>query len=59
MNKVKNMELDSVPITDDYDLIVICTNHKEYRDINFKILNISVIDCSNCIEEKPNIYYQA
>lgn len=55
----KNIELKSVCISNNYDLIVICTDHKEYNDIDFQELNIPIVDCRNIVNKKPDIYLKA
>lgn len=50
---------ESVPITADYDVIVLCTNHREYADVDFTTLGVPVVDCRNAVSKRPGRYYQA
>ncbi len=49
----------SQPITSDYDAFVICTAHKEYRDLDFSEWDVPLIDSRNCARMKPPIFYAA
>jgi UDP-N-acetyl-D-glucosamine dehydrogenase len=49
----------SVPITDDYDLILISTAHDEYRRWDFTACPIPVVDTRNCVTAHPQFYYRA
>ena len=49
----------SQPIDKDYDLIVLCTGHEEYRDFNFKKLNVPFVDCRNFAQNVPAAKYAA
>lgn len=49
----------SQPIEAGYDLIVVCTHHKEYAAIDFAALGMPVVDCRNAVRKRPARYYQA
>ena len=49
----------SRPITADYDVIVLCTNHREYDDFDFTTLDVPLIDCRNAARRRPRRYYSA
>ncbi len=49
----------SSPVTDEYDLILVVTNHTQYRDFDFRDFSIPVVDSRNCISLKPKLYYKA
>ena len=49
----------SVEIEDNYDLIVVSTNHNEYKNFDFTDYSCPLVDSRNCIEQKPKKYYQA
>jgi UDP-N-acetyl-D-glucosamine dehydrogenase len=49
----------SVPITTDYDLILISTAHEEYRQWDFSACPIPVVDTRNCVKVRPTLYYRA
>ena len=49
----------SVPIDSSYDVVVLCTNHKEYERVDFKKLNIPLVDCRNACHDRPGNYYAA
>ena len=42
-----------------YDVIVLCTAHEEYRDFNFKELNIPFVDCRKFAQNIPVANYAA
>ena len=48
-----------VPISADYDAIILCTNHEEYALIDFSLFQIPLIDCRNAIRHRPTKYYAA
>jgi UDP-N-acetyl-D-glucosamine dehydrogenase len=48
-----------VPISSEYDAIVLCTNHKEYESIDFSTFGIPLIDCRNVITHREGNYYAA
>ncbi|MCX5807678.1 MAG: nucleotide sugar dehydrogenase [Proteobacteria bacterium] len=49
----------SVPISDDYDLILIATPHDEYRVIDFKSFGIPVVDTRNIVKSKNSCIFHA
>jgi UDP-N-acetyl-D-glucosamine dehydrogenase len=49
----------SVPITMDYDLILISTAHDEYQRLDFSDCPIPVVDTRNCVKARPKLYYRA
>src|SRR3984957_17128649 len=49
----------SLPITTEYDLILISTAHKEYQQWDFSACPIPVVDTRNCIQARPKLYYRA
>jgi UDP-N-acetyl-D-glucosamine dehydrogenase len=50
---------ESVPITADYDVLVVCTHHREYENFDFAGLGVPVVDCRNVVQKRPARYYQA
>ena len=49
----------SVPIVDKYDLILLSTDHSEYKDFDFSNFSCPIVDTRNCIKKRPQKYYQA
>jgi UDP-N-acetyl-D-glucosamine dehydrogenase len=49
----------SRPITADYDVLVLCTQHDEYRDFDFAALGVPLVDARNHARKKPARYYPA
>jgi UDP-N-acetyl-D-glucosamine dehydrogenase len=49
----------SVEIEDAYDLILVSTDHKEYKTYDFSGYACPLVDSRNCISKKPQKYYQA
>lgn len=49
----------SVPVGDDFDAIVICTAHDEYKQVDFSAFDIPVIDTRNCVAKKNAKYIRA
>jgi UDP-N-acetyl-D-mannosaminuronate dehydrogenase len=49
----------SVNIEDVYDLILLSTDHTEYKEFDFSNFLCPLIDTRNCIKNKPQKYYQA
>ncbi len=47
------------PISGDHDAIVLCTNHREYAEIDFSAFDIPLIDCRNAARQRPTRYYAA
>jgi UDP-N-acetyl-D-glucosamine dehydrogenase len=50
---------ESQPVTDAYDLLVLCTNHREYEAIDFGQLGVPLVDCRNAVKQRPSDYYPA
>lgn len=46
----------SVNVFSGYDLILLCTNHKEYSRIDFDTINTPIVDCRNFIKVKSKYY---
>jgi UDP-N-acetyl-D-glucosamine dehydrogenase len=51
--------IPSVPISDDFDAIVVCTDHDPYRIHDFTDYEAAVIDTRNAIARRPNHYHKA
>jgi len=49
----------SVDIEDQYDLILLSTDHKEYKTFDFTSFQAPLVDTRNCIQMKPTKYFQA
>lgn len=49
----------SVQIEDAYDLILLSTDHYEYKDFDFSNYSCPIVDARNCIKKRPQKYYQA
>ena len=49
----------SVEITDAFDLILLSTDHSEYRDFDFSDFSCPMVDSRNCMLKQPQKYYQA
>jgi UDP-N-acetyl-D-glucosamine dehydrogenase len=49
----------SVEIEDAYDLILVSTDHVEYKNFDFSNYSCPLVDSRNCISKKPQKYYQA
>jgi UDP-N-acetyl-D-glucosamine dehydrogenase len=49
----------SVEIEDIYDLILLSTNHNEYKNFDFSSYSSSFVDTRNFIKKKPKKYFQA
>jgi UDP-N-acetyl-D-glucosamine dehydrogenase len=50
---------ESQPITADYDVIVLCTHHREYGEFDFATLGVPLVDCRNAATKRPARYYPA
>jgi UDP-N-acetyl-D-glucosamine dehydrogenase len=50
---------ESQPITSEYDVLVLCTNHREYDGVDFADLGVAVVDCRNAVRKRPAHYYRA
>ena len=49
----------SVLIEDAYDLILLSTDHTEYKEFDFSNYSCPLVDTRNCIKKRPRKYYQA
>jgi UDP-N-acetyl-D-glucosamine dehydrogenase len=49
----------SQPITPEYDVLVLATNHRDYRDVDFAALGVPLVDCRNAARTRPERYYPA
>jgi UDP-N-acetyl-D-glucosamine dehydrogenase len=49
----------SVEIDDTYDLILVSTDHSEYKKFDFTNYSCSLVDTRNCINNRPQKYYHA
>ena len=49
----------SVSIEDKYDLILLSTDHAEYKNFDFSNFNCPIVDTRNCITYRPAKYFQA
>ena len=49
----------SVKIQDIYDLILVSTNHTEYKTFDFSGYSCPLVDSRNCIVQKPRKYFLA
>jgi UDP-N-acetyl-D-mannosaminuronate dehydrogenase len=48
-----------VEIEDRYDLILVATDHAEYKTFDFSSYACPLVDSRNCISKKAKNYYQA
>jgi UDP-N-acetyl-D-glucosamine dehydrogenase len=49
----------SQPITADFDVLVLCTAHEEYREFDFAGLGVPLVDCRNFARRPPAARYAA
>ena len=49
----------SVIIEDAYDLILLSTDHSEYKAFDFSNYSCPLVDTRNCIKKRPQKYFQA
>ncbi|MDQ8186296.1 nucleotide sugar dehydrogenase [Pelagicoccus sp. SDUM812002] len=49
----------SVPILDNYDCILVATNHEIYKKTDFSHFRCPIVDTRNCISPRPANYYKA
>ena len=49
----------SVDIVDAYDLILVSTDHLEYKNFDFRGYSCPLVDSRNCIQHKPVKYFRA
>ena len=50
---------ESVPISDEYDLVLLVTDHAEYRDYDFSDFSSLLVDTRNCVSKRPSKYSKA
>ncbi len=50
---------ESQPISADYDVIVICTHHRVYEEVDFRSLAVPLVDCRNAATMRPERYFPA
>lgn len=50
---------ESQPVSGVFDVLVLCTNHKEYAEIDFSSLPVPLVDCRGAVSRKPVLYYGA
>ncbi len=50
---------ESCAITAEYDVMVLCTNHKAYSEFDFRTLGVPLVDCRNAATKRPERYYPA
>ena len=50
---------ESIKIDDVYDLILLSTDHSEYKEFDFSNYSCPLVDTRNCIKIRPQKYYQA
>jgi UDP-N-acetyl-D-glucosamine dehydrogenase len=51
--------IPSVPVSDDFDAIVVCTDHDPYRTHDFAGYNAALIDTRNAVAKRPSRYHKA
>lgn len=49
----------SVRIEDQFDAIVLCTNHREYCEFDFRAYEAILVDSRSCVAHRPVRYYAA
>ena len=49
----------STDISDAFDLVLIATDHKEYRSYDFSKFKCPLVDTRNCIDSQPLKYFKA
>jgi UDP-N-acetyl-D-glucosamine dehydrogenase len=49
----------SVPITPDYDCILLATHHDAYKTFDFSSFTCPVVDTRNCIQKRNQKYYRS
>lgn len=49
----------SSPINGEHDLVLIVTAHDEYKDIDFRALNLLVVDTRNIVQDDFELLYKA
>jgi len=48
-----------VPVSGEYDLILVATPHDEYRAIDFAALGVPVVDTRNVVRQKGDFLFRA
>jgi UDP-N-acetyl-D-glucosamine dehydrogenase len=51
--------IPSVPVSDDFDAIVVCTDHDPYRTHDFAGYRAALIDTRNAVTKRPSHYHKA
>ena len=49
----------SQPVSDQYDVILVATAHREYSGIDFSAYRATMVDTRNCVRSRPKLYYRA
>lgn len=49
----------SSPINDEYDMILLATDHSEYRSYDFSNFKCPIVDTRNCVKNPPSSYFKA
>lgn len=49
----------SVPVSDEFDAIVVCTDHDPYRTHDFASYRAALIDTRNVVAKRPSRYHKA
>lgn len=49
----------SVAITDDYDCVLVATDHNEYKKFDFSKFTSPIVDTRNCVSNPPVKYFKA
>ncbi len=49
----------SIPISGNFDLILLATHHQEYADFDFSGFECPLVDTRNCLGQKPPHYHRA
>ena len=50
---------ESVPLSPDYDLLLVCTGHQEYLEYDFSDYPIPIVDTRSCISKPPTKYWKS
>jgi UDP-N-acetyl-D-glucosamine dehydrogenase len=51
--------IESVAISEDFDLILLCTHHDGYLDFDFSEYSIPIVDTRSCLKKRPRKYWKA
>lgn len=51
--------LDTSPVSGDYDLIILCTGHAQYKEIDTAALGAPVLDTCGFFPDLPGKVYRA